>query len=211
LAVNGDLDKALADYDRAIKLDSAFAEARFNRALAYFAKKDSDKALADYREVIRLDPRTTEAYKNWGRAEDKEKRAKAVDRLEESLLKAKPEAETHSKQATALYKAGEFDKAIAEYDRALELYPRYTEVYYNRGLAYRQKENVAKAVADYTQAIRLDPKYIRAYYNRGHVYYTRGEYDRALADFNKILDLEPTNADALKGREAIVKMPKAGE
>ena len=33
--LKGDLDKAIADYDQAIKLDPAFAEAYFNRALVY--------------------------------------------------------------------------------------------------------------------------------------------------------------------------------
>lgn len=131
------------------------------------------------------------------------------------------EAKVHSQQGTALFKEAAADKpipdkallekAIAEYDRALELYPRYTEVYYNRGLAYRMKDNVAKAVSDYTQAIHLDPKYIPAYYNRGYVYYTRGDYDRALADFDKILELDPNHAAARKGHDVITKGPKAGE
>ena len=133
-----------------MKLDPAFAEAYFNRALAYVAKSDSDNALADYRKLIRLDPRTPDDYKDWGRAEDKAARAKAVDRLEDLLQAAKADAQKHSQQGAAFHKAGELDKAIAEYDQALELYPRYAEVYYNRGLAYRQKDDLAKAIADYS-------------------------------------------------------------
>ncbi len=144
-AIKGDLDKALTDFDQAITLDSAFAEAYFNRALAHAAKNEIDKATADYRQLIQLDPRTPDAYKDWGRAEDKAARAKAVDLLEDTFLKGKAEALSHSQQGIALHKEGQLDKAIAEYDKALDLYPRYTEVYYNRGLAYRQKENITKA------------------------------------------------------------------
>ena len=107
--------------------------------------------------MIRLDPRTAEDYKDWGRAEDKENRAKAVDRLEEMLLQAKAERRRIPSRAPPCTRRANLDKAIAEYDKALELYPRYTEVYYNRGLAYRKKDNLAKAIADYTQPSAWTP------------------------------------------------------
>ncbi len=69
------------------------------------------------------------------------------------------------------------------------MYPRYTEVYYNRGLAYRQKNDPGRAIADYSRAIRLDPTYIPAYANRGYAYYKQGRMDKALADYDKILEL----------------------
>jgi aldose 1-epimerase len=210
-ALKGDFDKALADYDQAIKLDATFAEAYFNRALARGAKDDWDKALADYKEVIGLDPRTAEAYKDWGRAEDKERRAKTVEQLEQTLAKAQPEAQRHFQQGVALHKEGTLDKALAEYDQALALYPRYTEVYYNRGLAYRQKDELAKAIADYSRAIRLNPKYVPAYANRGYVYYKQGRTEKALADFEKILELDPTNADAKKSRDIILSQKETSE
>ena len=59
--------RAIADYDEALKLDPAFAEARFHRALAHVARNEPDQALADYRQLIRLDPQTPEGYKDWGR------------------------------------------------------------------------------------------------------------------------------------------------
>ena len=90
-AIQGDLDKALADYDQAIKLDPAFAEAHFNRALALCGEKQHGQGPGRLpRSDPRLDPRTPGGYKDWGRAEDKEKRAKAVDRLEDAFLKGKP-------------------------------------------------------------------------------------------------------------------------
>ena len=152
----------------------------------------------------RARPATPEAYKDWGRAEDKEGRVKTVEQLEQTLLQAKPDAQQHFRQGAALHKEGTLDQALAEYDKAVELYPRYPEVYYNRGLAYRHKDDLVKAIADYSRAIRLDPKYVPAYANRGYVYYKLGRLQKALADFDKILELDPGNANARESRNIIL-------
>jgi tetratricopeptide (TPR) repeat protein len=49
-----DLDRAIADYDRALQLDKNLATAYGGRARAYRSKDDLDKALADFDEAVRL-------------------------------------------------------------------------------------------------------------------------------------------------------------
>jgi tetratricopeptide (TPR) repeat protein len=61
-----DYDRAIADYDEAIKIDRKFFKAYFNRAIAYNAKGDTGRAIADFSEVIRLDPSNARAYHNRG-------------------------------------------------------------------------------------------------------------------------------------------------
>ena len=50
-----DHDKAIADYNDAIRLDPTLAAAYNNRGEAWRSKKDYDKAVADYNEAIRLE------------------------------------------------------------------------------------------------------------------------------------------------------------
>jgi tetratricopeptide (TPR) repeat protein len=50
-----DLDKAIADYSKAIELDPNHGNAYFNRAEALSAKGDFDRAIADYGEAIWID------------------------------------------------------------------------------------------------------------------------------------------------------------
>jgi tetratricopeptide (TPR) repeat protein len=52
-----DLDRALADYSEAVRLDSGYANAFNNRGIAWQAKGDLDRAIADHSEAIRLDPK----------------------------------------------------------------------------------------------------------------------------------------------------------
>jgi tetratricopeptide (TPR) repeat protein/tRNA A-37 threonylcarbamoyl transferase component Bud32 len=62
-------DKAIKEYDEAIRLDPRSALAFSNRGLAWHnGKKDYDKAIQDYTEAIRLDPKSDVAFANRGLA-----------------------------------------------------------------------------------------------------------------------------------------------
>lgn len=52
----GDLDRAIADYDAALRIEPAFAEVLNSRAMAWRARGDRRKALADLDAAIRLKP-----------------------------------------------------------------------------------------------------------------------------------------------------------
>ena len=62
----GDLDRAIADYSEAIRLEPEFSVFYNNRALVWRDKGDYDKAIADYDEAIRRDPGEIRAYANRG-------------------------------------------------------------------------------------------------------------------------------------------------
>jgi predicted Zn-dependent protease len=52
-----DFDRAIGDFDEAIRLDPNDAKAYANRGIAYGCKGDYDRAIADFEEAIRLSPR----------------------------------------------------------------------------------------------------------------------------------------------------------
>src|SRR3954451_17544471 len=66
--LKGEHDRAIADYDEAIRLnpDQAFTYA--NRGAAYRLKGEYDRAIADLSEAIRLKPDHASAYANRGEA-----------------------------------------------------------------------------------------------------------------------------------------------
>src|SRR5262249_49306799 len=63
-----DYDKAIADFDKAIRLNPKEAMAYNNRGNAWVEKRAYPKAIADYTEAIRLDPEFTEFINNRGSA-----------------------------------------------------------------------------------------------------------------------------------------------
>lgn len=63
-----DYDRAIADYDEAIRLKPDYAEAYNNRGYAYYWKYEGANAIADYSRAIELRPDYAYAYNNRGAA-----------------------------------------------------------------------------------------------------------------------------------------------
>ncbi|RAQ93983.1 tetratricopeptide repeat protein [Thermogemmatispora tikiterensis] len=65
----GDVEQAPADFNEALRLDSAYAVAYVSRADLGVKQGSFERALADYTEAIRLDSSLAVAYTNRGLAQ----------------------------------------------------------------------------------------------------------------------------------------------
>ena len=75
-----ELDKAIADYTAAIKLEPKAIDFLNDRGIAYYAARQNDKAIADYNQIIRIQPRYVYAYNNRGQLLPGHGRQEAGDR-----------------------------------------------------------------------------------------------------------------------------------
>lgn len=64
----GDIDRAIADFGEAIRVDPEFPIWHYARATQYANKGEFDRAIADYSEAIRLRPNTAAYLNERGRA-----------------------------------------------------------------------------------------------------------------------------------------------
>jgi len=55
-------DKAISDYTEAIRLNPNYANAYYNRGVAYGNKRDYDEAISDFSEYIKLSPNEGDGY-----------------------------------------------------------------------------------------------------------------------------------------------------
>jgi tetratricopeptide (TPR) repeat protein len=124
----GDYRGALADYNRAIKINPKNANAYYNRGLLKATKLQDDRgALADYDRAIQLNPTYDVAYNNRGNLK--------VDKLKD-LQGA----------------LADYDRAIKLKPRNAEAY------YNRGVLKYTFLKNVAGGIADMQQAAKLSQK-----------------------------------------------------
>ncbi len=84
----------------------------------------------------------------------------------------------YNNRGMVFYKAGVFDKAIADFDRAIGMDPEYAKAYYNRGSTYDKMGELDKAIVDYRKTISLDPYYYEAHYFLEQALKKTGQVDK---------------------------------
>ena len=158
-----DDDKAVSDFNEAIRLKPNYAKAYYWRGRAYFSKKDYDIAISDLSEAIRLEPKYVEAYYWRGRVYfSKKDDDKAVSDFNEAIQLEPKDATAHYWRGLVYFSKKDGDKAVSDFNEAIRLEPKYVEAYYWRGRVYGVKGDRHRAIADYESALRIDPSHSNA-------------------------------------------------
>jgi tetratricopeptide (TPR) repeat protein len=201
----GELDRAIADFTKAIALDPKSTTAYENRGTAQERKGDLDKAMADFAKAIEINPKAYRAYDNRGVIYSKRNENElALAEFDRAIAINPKYANAYNNRGIIHGRKGDIDKAIADFTSAIEINPMFARPYNNRGIAYSKKGDRDKAIADFDKAVEIDPKYASAYSNRGNAYEKKGDTERAIADFRKVLEL-PATLEADRQRHEIVR------
>ena len=129
----GDLDRALTDFDAAIKHNPSLAIAYGNRGYLYHRKRDTARAIADYSMQIKLKPDVL-AYINRGnvyRDTEQLERAAADYGAAAKIAPTDPRG-WRNRGMIRLYQ-GDTKRGIADYDKALQYDPADAYSWNNRG------------------------------------------------------------------------------
>jgi lipoprotein NlpI len=191
--IKGDIEKAIADFDEAIRRKPGYGEAYINRGLAWAHKRNFGRAIADFTEATTLDARFVYlAFGNRGIAfGEKGDTPRALQDFDEALRLRPDYADAYYGRANIYSAIGDLDRALADLDAAIRIQPRMRHAYLNRGAFLLAKGETDRAIADFDTAIRLDPRDAMALGNRAFAYGSKGLYDRALADLNAAIRLDP--------------------
>ena len=195
---------AMMDYNEAIKLNSEYAKAYYNRGTVNRILGHNSEAIADYDRAIEHKPGFAEAYTNRGlvKADLGDRRGAIADY--DRAIEHKPGfAEAYINRGIVKANLGDYRDAIADYDRAIGLDPGYAETYNNRGNANLNLGRHSEAIADYDRAIEFKPDYAVAYSNRGDANLDLGRHSEAIADYNRAVELDPDFAAAYNNRGLI--------
>ncbi|MCC7485970.1 MAG: tetratricopeptide repeat protein [Burkholderiales bacterium] len=121
----GERDRAIADYDAAVRLDPGYADAYYNRGIAWSGKGDSARAVADFDAAIKLDPKDAAPYA--ARADEWAMRGdygRALADYELAVkLKPKDGASVYFGRGRVHFYSGEYARALPDFEQALKLQP----------------------------------------------------------------------------------------
>lgn len=165
---NGELDLAIADFDRAIALNPKYAEAHFARGLTYFEKGDLVRAIAEYDRAITRDPKNRKYldFRCWALAIA----SKNLDQARadcDAVLAIENNPITLDFRGLIGLKQGRFDEAWNDYDTALRMAPSTASYLFGRGIAALRLGRTADGNADLAAATKLNGKIAEEYARYG--------------------------------------------
>ena len=130
-AAKGDYDRAITDYDTAIRINPGNGDAFYNRASAWGNKGDHDRAIADYDAAIRLNPKDAASYN--GRAYERVAKgdyARAIADYDTAIQLDPKLAVALLARARVRYYTGDFLRAVSDLEQSLKIdHNEYTSLW----------------------------------------------------------------------------------
>jgi tetratricopeptide (TPR) repeat protein len=156
-------DKALEEYEKAIAINPAFADARANLGVAYKRRGNYEKAIEEYQKALAANPNMAEARTNLGLAYYHQGRYdKAVAEYQKALNIDPLLAAAYYNLGLAYIAQGLDDQALEAYKKALAINSALADAHYALGLIYYSKKNYTAAKMHFDKAqelgYKIDPK-----------------------------------------------------
>jgi tetratricopeptide (TPR) repeat protein len=193
----GNLDAAIAAYERAIQISPRYLAAINNLGLAYGAAGRDEEAERTFRSAIALDAEYEGAWLNLGKLLSGQSRYdEAIAAFRRALEIRSDYREARLDLGVAYTRAGRTGEAIAEYRAVLEENPRYVRAWFNLGLLYETAGRSSDAEAAFTRALEIDQDHVGALEHLAAVQASAGDTRDAERNYTELLDRQPENHGA---------------
>lgn len=194
-------DKALGEFDAALKISPKFTQATKNKADAYALKGEVMAAVAACEATIRANPKYLEAYVRLGLLyHQNNDPGKAIETFRRAIAVDPNYPLAYNDLAWILAQEGK------ELDEALKLAPRYADAQDTRGFVYFRMARYDDAIRVVGTAKSLRPNHAETLAFLGMAYYEKGMRQEALPNLTAALELNPMLGDAPKIRKMMAEI-----
>ena len=202
LYAEGNNERAISDFNDALRLKPDYAKAMAFRGQAELEMHDSDKAVEDFAAALRIDPKDSTALDGQGRLKLGSKDyAAARDLFTQALASEQDDPSIFANRAAAYVGLGDSEHALADFAESLRLDPHEIFALVNRGDLYERLHRYSDAVADFDKAVEVEPSawhHNMACWERAA--FLGAELDRAKSECDKAVALDPKNPEILDSR-----------
>ncbi|MFP4475501.1 MAG: tetratricopeptide repeat protein [Desulfatibacillaceae bacterium] len=201
----GQLDDAVAAFDRAIGAAPEFSDPWFGRGLARFRQKDYDAAVRDLSRAIELNPENLQAryYRSiiWT---FKDQHEKVIEELTPLIEKTPGFYAGYINRGHAHMELHDYRSALADFREALSVEPDHATALYATGTAHEALGNADKALEYYDRAVEQDASRSRYFLDRAALLARTGQLGKAAASYLSLALQAPENA-SVRARLADVR------
>ena len=132
LLQKGNVDEAIAHFQKAVQIKPGYVEAYYNAGNALLQKGNVDEAITYYQKALQIIPDYTKACYNLGNALlQKGNVDEAIVYYQKALENHPDYAEAHNNLGNALLKQGRVNEAVTHYQKALQINPDSPDVLNN--------------------------------------------------------------------------------
>jgi len=200
----GDLEGAIADYDRAIELNPNSFEVLINRGGVRRDRQDFAGALADFNRAVELQPNFPLAYIDrssvYSAMGDP---ALAITDCNRAIGLDANSFMAYTNRGSAKAALHDFGGAIADFNRAIALAPHEATPFVARGEMKTSRGDLDGAIVDFDQAITLDQKDATAFFDRAYAKNQYADTEGAEKDYTYAIDLNTKFTGAYHNRALI--------
>lgn len=156
LAERGFYEQALEDFDKAIRLNTNFDKAYYNRGTIYGKLGQYEKTIEDCSAAIRLKPDYAEAYNNRGNAYAGLGQYRlAIENYSEVLRLMPDYFPAYVNRGDVYARIFQYQKAMEDYNQAINMNPGYPRAYTGRADLHLKRGSESGACRDLFKACEL--------------------------------------------------------
>jgi len=187
-----DIDAAMADMARVLKLDSSKSDYFTTLADLYFTQGMGGSVKKALEKSISLEPANTAAIIKLAELHLYLKNYKeCLGNLDNALKIDKYNAKIYFLKGMVFKETRDTAKAVSSFQTTVEQDTDYYDAYMQLGLLYSIRHS--KLAMDYFRsAIKINPKNIEAYYGLAMFAQENGAYENAIEVYNSILQIDST-------------------
>ena len=210
---------ALASFTAALRIDSTFAAAYFNRGVIYFRWGQLDRAISEFDAAVMYDRTSIDVYR--ARASALKSSLIRLSSADSGAIDSSVRKTRRLATAILLYRdlteliaadwydvgvladrvecaseLGDIESMQQDLDRALVLKPDDVWLLNRRGRLQADLGDYGLAISDYTRALAQCDTCPYLFYNRALALMEQGEVQRALNDLDSVLKGDPEDGPA---------------
>lgn len=152
---NKDFNKALADYNQAIKIDPGNADFYYYRGQLYIDWENNVLALKDLDKAIEIDPKDFHYFRLRGVVYAQQKDFPKALKDANKAIELSEIGLNYGARGFVFFAMGKFDKAIIDYNKSIELKKDDAWLFLIRGISFLMLNEFKKAHQDLKQSFIL--------------------------------------------------------